>query len=422
MEVLLLCDYRPEGAATVTDHINALCRDTGYRVSKLSILGNLPDALDLERFDAILIHYSLILSNDNYVSAESRDKLRAFGGVKAVFIQDEYRWVNRAVEALAYIGADILFTCVPDDEIEKVYSPAALPGLLMINTLTGFVPGELLSIRPLDYSVRKLDIGYRARKLSALFGQLAREKWLIADRFVDDAHRRNLLVDISCRESDRLYGQDWIHFMRNCRAMLGSESGASIFDFKGHLQPAIEQYEREHPEASFEEIEDRFFKGQDGLIRMNQISPRCFEAAALRTLMILYEGHYSGALQPWRHYVPLKKDHSNMDEIIAALRDRDVWTRIVECAYEEVACNPAWSYRMFGQQVGAALAKTFSERKRPFALPYSAPEFMRATTMHQLALNANRNIRGRLISLVEKLPGPVFRVLKTIRRTLGPRR
>ncbi len=422
MEVLLLCDYRPEGAATVIDHINALCHDTGHRVRKLSLLGNLPDSLDLERFDAVLIHYSLILSNDSYVSAESRDKLRAFRGVKAVFIQDEYRWVNQAIEALAFIGADILFTCVPEDEIDKVYSTATLPKVSMINTLTGFVSGELLSIRPLDYAARKFDVGYRARKLSALFGQLAREKWLIAERFVDDARRRNLLVDISCRENDRLYGQDWINFVRNCRAMLGSESGASIFDFSGHLQPAIEQYEREHPEASFEEVEDRFFKGQDGLIRMNQISPRCFEAAALRTLMVLYEGHYSGVLQPWRHYVPLKKDHSNMDEVVAALRDRAVWARIVDCAYEEVASNPAWSYHMFGQQVGAALAKVVSERKRPTALPYSDPDFMRATTMHQLALNANRNIRGRLISLVEKLPGPVFRVLKIIRRTIAPRR
>ena len=50
MEVLLLCDYRPEGAATVIDHIDALCKDTGHRVRKLSLLGNLPDTFDLERF------------------------------------------------------------------------------------------------------------------------------------------------------------------------------------------------------------------------------------------------------------------------------------------------------------------------------------------------------------------------------------
>ena len=422
MEILLLCDYQPKGAATVTDHIDALCQATGHSVRKLSLLGDLPEALDLERFDAIILHYSLILSMDSYVSARARGKLRGFNGVKVVFIQDEYRWVNKAISALAYIGADILFTCVPDGEIHNVYPPATLPGLRIINTLTGFVPAHLLSIKPLDYSARELDIGYRARKLSALFGQLAREKWLIAERVVADIQSQNLLHDISCRESDRIYGQDWLDFVRNCRAMLGTESGASLFDFTGDLQPAIEQYEKEHPDASFGDVEERFFKGQDGLIRMNQISPRCFEAAALRTLMILYEGHYSGVLQPWRHYVPLKKDHSNMDEVVAALRDRNVWTRIVECAYEEVACNSAWSYRVFGQQVGAALAKIFTERERQPARPYSEPEFMRATTMHQVALKVNRVSRGRLISLVEKLPGPVFRVLQTIRRTIAPRR
>ena len=94
--------------------------------------------------------------------------------------------------------------------------------------------------------------------------------------------------------------------------MLGVESGASVFDFTGEIQSKVEQYEKENPGADFYEIRDKFFKKEDGKISLNQISPRCFEAAALKTLMILYEGEYSGILVPWRHYVPLKKDHSNI--------------------------------------------------------------------------------------------------------------
>ncbi|MBT8506740.1 hypothetical protein B1F79_04690 [Coxiella-like endosymbiont of Rhipicephalus sanguineus] len=50
-------------------------------------------------------------------------------------------------------------------------------------------------------------------------------------------------------------------------------------------------------------------------IDYNQISPRHFEAVATKTLQILYEGEYSNILKPWVHYVPLKKDYSNFDEV-----------------------------------------------------------------------------------------------------------
>ena len=38
------------------------------------------------------------------------------------------------------------------------------------------------------------------------------------------------------------------------------------------------------------------------------MSPRVFEAAAVRSCQILFEGRYSGILEPMVHYIPLKKD------------------------------------------------------------------------------------------------------------------
>ena len=46
------------------------------------------------------------------------------------------------------------------------------------------------------------------------------------------------------------------------------------------------------------------------------ISPRHFEAAAFRICQVLFEGRYSGVLEPMVHYIPLKKDFSNIDEVI----------------------------------------------------------------------------------------------------------
>ena len=61
--------------------------------------------------------------------------------------------------------------------------------------------------------------------------------------------------------------------------------------------------------------------------------------------MVLYEGGFSGILWPWRHLVPLKKEFGNMGEVVA--RYATCCSRGSDCAYEEVALNPRFSYARF---------------------------------------------------------------------------
>ena len=51
------------------------------------------------------------------------------------------------------------------------------------------------------------------------------------------------------------------------------------------------------------------------------ISPRHFEAAAFRICQVLFEGEYSGVLRPMVHYIPLKKDFSNFDQVVGLIGD-----------------------------------------------------------------------------------------------------
>src|SRR5579871_544849 len=137
LQILLLCDYRENIAATVREHIDSLIGFSAHRIRKVSILGDLPPRLDLDHFDAVVVHYSLIACHDSYVSAASRRALADFGGLKAIFIQDEYRFVDATIAAMREIGVDVLFTCVPAPEIEKVYPSERLPGVIKVNVLTG---------------------------------------------------------------------------------------------------------------------------------------------------------------------------------------------------------------------------------------------------------------------------------------------
>lgn len=354
--LLLVCDYRPFEAATVLDHIEAIRRWSRYDVFVLPNFGDLPDELDLAAFDGLVVHYNVVMSNPEYLSPLARWRISQFDGVKGAFIQDEYRFVNRTTRALRTLGINVLFTCVPEDQVHLVYPAERLPDMRRsVTVLTGYVPEPLLSqpIRP--YHERVVDVSYRGRRLPAWMGRLAQEKSAIADRFAADAPAHGLAVDISCREEDRLYGQAWVDFLSRSKAMLGVESGAGVFDFDGSIEPTVNQYVADHPDASFEEVDHRFLTDVDGRIRLNQISPRCFEAAALGTLMVLYPGDYSGVLEPWRHYVLLEKDHSNMDEVVRAIRDPETWERITKQAREEVALNPKYGFRAMVEAVDDGL-------------------------------------------------------------------
>ena len=376
LNILLLCDIQPRIAATVRDHIEALSSLSRHRWYRIQMLRDFPPSLDLNRFDVVVIHYTLVACREEYLSSRSRARLSNCRALKAIFIQDEYRHVNSSVAAMREIGVGLLFTCVPAREISKVYSEDALPGVRKANVLTGYVPERLLNYPVLPPSKRALLVGYRSRRLPFWMGTLGEEKYAIGVRFLADAeHYPDLSCDISLYEDDRLYGRRWLKFLSRCRAVLGVESGANVFDFTGELEQAVEAMVRHNPGLRFEEVEQRFLSDIDGRIRLNQISPRCFEAAALRTVMIMYPGEYSGRLEPWRHYIPLAKDHANMDEVIVSLRDASLIDEMTERAYKEVALAPENSYANLVEEVDREISEAFSSSMAATAPPYQYREF-----------------------------------------------
>jgi len=198
---------------------------------------------------------------------------------------------------------------------------------------------------PLDG--RPIDVGYRGSLQPWNFGRLAYEKWEIGERFTAAAVRYGLRLDISSKSEDRFFGRAWFDFLGRCRATLGVESGSSIVDFTGEIEAACQEYLKAHPLASFEEVFDTILAPHENNVPNRTVSPRHFEAAACRTLQILYEGDYRGIFVPWRHYIPLRRDFSNLDDVVRALRDTALGKEITERAYEEIAANPAYGYAAF---------------------------------------------------------------------------
>jgi hypothetical protein len=397
LRILVMCNYDPYNAATVCDHINGFHYYSAHQVFVLSNVGELPADFSFAPFDVVVVHYSLFLAVDAYVPPSVRGRLSAFRGLKLLFIQDEYRFVNKTHDAIKECGIDVVFTCVPQGEIPKVYPPEKFPRTSFINVLTGYVPEGLKLFQPRPLADRPFMVGYRGRVYPAWHGEAGREKHEIGRKFLADAKRYNLKCDIAWDEKSRLYGLEWVRFMQNCRAILAVESGASVFDFDGTVSASVETFASvlglfgkqsrrnrrllseqnpyyKDPESRelYEVIRDAFFREKENLIDLSQLSPRVFEAATLRTLLIMYEGQYSGAFKPWQHYVPLRKDHSNMNEVVEFLHDPIECAKMIARTYAEVCENEDYSYRKFISRFDEIVATLSVPERRS-----EVPEFTR---------------------------------------------
>lgn len=345
MNILMLNTEASRGVGATNDHLEAFERYSKNNVVILDARTNVAREINYSLFDCFVIHHSVPIGYDNILNEGVFSKIKAFDGPKILFIQDEMRWVDKTAKKIRDLGISVVFSVVNSSVTRKIYRDSWFDGVRFENVLTGYVPDSLMTMKTPNYAKRPIDVSYRARKLPAWCGSFGQEKFTIAERFLRDARAWSLKCDISCKEKDRIYGKKWIKFVSNSKAVLGAESGASFIDFSGLIAPAVDEYEAKNPGKTFEEVRDKFLEGRDGEIKINVISPRCFEAAALRTLMVMYDGDYSGVLVPGKHFLVLNRDHSNMSEVVNVIRTPKLAEEITNAAYVDICSSGLWSYQ-----------------------------------------------------------------------------
>ncbi len=358
--VLMLYDHTHTHVKTIAHYLESFRRYSEFDYSYVTSFASCE--FDLAYFDAVVVHFSVRLCHVGHLSYSFARALKSYQGPKVLYLQDEYENTNLTVQAIHDLGFSLVFSVVPAESLAKVYPPEQFPGVRFESILTGYVPlhlEEMAQVKPI--AERPILIGYRGRRLGYWYGDLGQEKLVIGQRMKEICDQRGLITDIAWEESDRIYGS-WFEFLGNCRATLGTESGANLFDRDGLLALSIQREQYLNPAVTYDEIKARFMHGREGEVRMNQISPKVFEAIALRTALILFEGDYSGVLEPNRHYLPLKKDFSNVDEVLAKLHDTASIEALTERAHADVIRTGRFSYSTFVRQTDAVLAEFLPER------------------------------------------------------------
>ncbi len=354
LSILLMAENRRDMAGTTRDHIDAFGYFSNHDVYVYDPVERRGSKhLDLNEFDVVVIHFSVSILYDRSLHWSFKERLAKFQGLKIQFIQDDYRDVNAYMAVMREIGIHLLFTLCPASRSALLWPPEQLPGVKVFTTLAGYVPDYLVKAKAPPLEERPLDAGYRSRDVPFWLGQLGQEKTLIVKRFLAQAPGHGLKYDVSTREEDRIYGPRWTSFIRSCRTMLGTESGASIADFDGTVEAKVKAFLSQHPKASFDEVYAALLQPHEGNVLVNCISPRAFETAALGTALVLFPGEYSGILQPWEHYIPLAKDFANFSEVVQRIRDVNFLRDLARRTYRDLIESDRYSYRTFVREFDA---------------------------------------------------------------------
>ncbi len=372
---ILLLYHHPmkANAPTIMEYVNAFPNHSRFPVYTLNTELGFPAGLENLRFSVLLFHYSLFgmfpykISNRfyDYIASDTES-------YKVAIFQDEYHYCQPRFAFVDNYKIDCIYSC---------YAPRYYDALYYKNTrvpevapaLTGYVSDEMVEMGrrfTTPFNKRSIDISYRGRELQFYMGRGGREKTEIARGFLARSQGLNLKLDIQIGEDHRIYGEDWYRFLADSKAVLGVESGVSLTDFEDTVRENVTQALRKNPNLTFEEVYEAYLKPYDEKVPVRTISPRHFEAAALRVCQILFEGEYAGVLQPMRHYITLKKDFSNFDQVIRLIKDQDFCLEMVETAYQDLIASGRYSFKHFVEEfdtrlIGAGVQMKAAKQEQP---------------------------------------------------------
>ena len=405
--------YDPLAVITsnVHAHLRALLNISDFDVYAVPYIDALKQSL--QEFDILIWHYSFRICFSNSQIDRLVKVFASHHGIRALFIQDEYNNTNLAKMNIVKAKFSLVFTCVPVRSLQVFYPEVEFVGVKFINVLTGFIPDRLLDRLASPNESRSIHIGYRGRELGFEYGDLGRDKSQIGiDLLCALRGRSDINLDIEISESSRFVGDQWLKFLGSCVATLVTESGSNIIDSHGELAKVAHS----NKFLSYQSFRSEFIGSREINGLMNQLSPRVFEAAAMRTLIISYEDSFSDYLRDGIDFFGLRRDLSNLNELVDLLQNAIKVRTYTDSAYDHIVKSGRFSQSSFQELVRSSLLEqSFYAGKvsRPSLDPSKSAswKFIRKTT-------ASENFG----LLPWQRPFPGRKIIRKIWRVIPPER
>jgi hypothetical protein len=302
---------------------------------------------------------SFVGNEVNIPSSPIADKRRVLGEISPEYIASQLM-----LDAANYLWGDIAIKAV-----------ISLPHALNPDVFSPTTP----------WAERRRAIGVKAVQYSVTLGDDDRNH--LHDVFAGLGQLNSLPVEIS---STRLSRREWAAFLNDCRATVSSEAGSwylerddatvrAISEFAitrkpkgfavpsdgivrriGHKMPwGVRQAFRRLTSGGFltldtaliesldrNEVQALFFNRPKPSHYGKCISSRHFDAIGTGTVQILLEGRYNDCLDPGQHYLQLKQDFSNLDDVLQLICDEQFCSQLSEDALSHVLANHTYRNRI----------------------------------------------------------------------------
>jgi hypothetical protein len=312
------------------------------------------------RFDVVILHTTFLCYRSSPAFSRIRRGLawlRSCNSLKIAMPQDEYDHSEVLDDWLAELGVSVICSNF-DENVRPLLYPKMQRRARFLKCLTGYIDETNAAecngwLRPI--AVRPHDIVYRAAHLPYWFGSHGQLKHEIASDVAQRARELGLICDISTRPEDVITGGQWYAFLSSSKTIIGCESGSSVLDRRGQIQAQIRAILTRRPALSFSDVSKLLPPGWDDY-QFFALGPRHLEAVVTRTCQVLVKGEYDGVLQPFRHYLPIRRDLGNLDEVLHMIKDQALLEATAARAYEEIYETKRYTYGGFAKALDAEFA------------------------------------------------------------------
>jgi hypothetical protein len=346
----------------------------------------------ISEYDLIVLLHSV--NADTLVFIEPyRSVLKDRRGKLLSFVGNEVNLprisMKAKIDLIRDMSAEFIGTQLPLEAGRWLYAQCrdsrvvALPHALNPEAFMPFIPN----------SGRPIDIGARSNQYWSCLGDNERND--LFDFFLRHPFNPSLKVDINTKS--RFDRSGWCDFLNQCKGTISNEAGSYYLEHddstvlkiqtfvesqqkqKGstivkpdslperlwrfvpeHLKKIVKAplsrflksmnvsyYSDVYEQLDYKETFEKFFKDTAPCpVHSKAISSRHFEAAGTKTCQIMLEGKYNDILKPDEHFISLKHDLSNIDDVMKRFGDAAYRKVMVDRTYEYIMDQHTYRHRM----------------------------------------------------------------------------
>lgn len=290
------------------------------------------------QFDAIILT-STFLGKISHPKTFKRIKekysfIKTQNSLKIGLPQDDY-WAQETRDTWYSENLDILISVFQMKYWPTLYPKSLEKKIKIIKGHTTYINrDDFIELNSKKFNLREYDVVYRTMGMPYFPNKIGLIKSQIGEIFLKK-HKDDLKLNISNKEKDLIFGDNWIKFLSNSKGVLGSSSGSSVI-LRDHDHISKLEEAKENKSFAFENFENKFFHNDDKNYSLTDISPRNIEAAKTLTLQILIEGDYGGILRKNIDYFCLKEDLSNSEDLVKLLNNPKKLEKLTKSCFNRI--------------------------------------------------------------------------------------